>query len=110
MCSPLLRTNRGVAGGRAAALVLAARSGIPSVQQLARSARASLDLSKDRADADWTDTWHGKHLSIADAFDAQLSGGPAGKELLVARLRVTRPAAAQGLRAAPARSLVVRLP
>ncbi len=41
----------------------------------ARPVRArSLDLSKDLADADWTDTWHGMHLSIADAFDAQLSG------------------------------------
>ena len=56
------------------ALALAARSGIPSPTQLARSARASLDLSKDLADADWTDTWHGMHLCIADAFDARLSG------------------------------------
>jgi len=59
------------------ALVLAARSGTPAPPELARSARESLGLSRDRAHGDWTDTWHGMHLSIAEAFDAQLSGRPA---------------------------------
>ena len=44
------------------ALALAARSGMPSPTSSPGPPRASLDLSKDLADADWTDTWHGMHL------------------------------------------------
>ena len=56
------------------ALVLAGSSSAHPTGHLGGAARASLDLARTQASADWTSTWYGMHLSMAESFDAQLSG------------------------------------
>ena len=58
------------------ALALAASSRTQPTTHLVRSAKASLDLSRQHASVDWTSTQPGMHLFIAEALEAKLSGRP----------------------------------
>ena len=59
------------------AMVAARAAGVPPAEDLIRTAADALDVAQRHATSEWSQTWYGMHLALAEAFEAQLACLPA---------------------------------
>ena len=59
------------------AMVAARAAGLQPSEELVRLAADALDFARRHATSDWSQTWYGMHLALAEAYEAQLAGRPA---------------------------------
>jgi DNA-binding CsgD family transcriptional regulator len=59
------------------AMVAARAAGVQPAEALARLAADALDLARRQATSQWSQTWYGMHLALAEAYEAQLARLPA---------------------------------